>query len=131
MSTSGVPPLVYEKAANAVYIGSVFLKHLIESGMQLYLSFEGDEAVLKDVLGGKRVLDLTFRIFRLEVRTMNLGDFPCKTKHAIIIVVFSLELRSAKPYIHIIVIELQNHTYISLSLNFIADKYPRTWGTLP
>jgi len=52
MSTSGVLPLVYEKAANAVYIGSVFLKHLIESGMQLYLSFDGDEAVLKDVLGG-------------------------------------------------------------------------------
>ncbi|KEH38219.1 hypothetical protein MTR_2g063923 [Medicago truncatula] len=51
MSTSGVPPLVYEKAANAVYIGFVFLKHLIESGMQLYLSFDGDEAVLKDVEG--------------------------------------------------------------------------------
>ncbi|KEH29127.1 hypothetical protein MTR_4g054245 [Medicago truncatula] len=51
MSTSGVPPLVYEKAVNAVYISSVFLKHLIESGMQLYLSFDGDEAVLKDVEG--------------------------------------------------------------------------------
>jgi hypothetical protein len=52
MSTSGVPPLVYEKAANAVYISSVFLKHLIESGMQLYLSFDGDEAGLRSVLGG-------------------------------------------------------------------------------
>ncbi|KEH37692.1 hypothetical protein MTR_2g445250 [Medicago truncatula] len=58
-----------EKAANAVYIGSVFLKYLIESGMQLYLSFDGDEAVLKDVEGYvfKRVLDFTFGIFRLEV----------------------------------------------------------------
>jgi hypothetical protein len=35
MSTSGVPPLVYEKAVNAVYIGYVLSKHLIESGMQL------------------------------------------------------------------------------------------------
>ncbi|KAG5106020.1 hypothetical protein JHK82_042990 [Glycine max] len=31
MSTSGVPQLVYEKAVNAVYFTSVFLKHLIES----------------------------------------------------------------------------------------------------
>ncbi|KEH43790.1 putative dymeclin [Medicago truncatula] len=61
MSTSGVPPLVYEKAANAVYIGSVFLKHLIESGMQLYLSFDGDEAVLKDVLGDKTIENLVMR----------------------------------------------------------------------
>jgi hypothetical protein len=68
MSTSGVPPLVYEKAANAVYISSVFLKHLIESGMQLYLSFDGDEAGLKSVMGGmyKCMLDFTFEIYRLE-----------------------------------------------------------------
>ncbi|CAI8604607.1 unnamed protein product [Vicia faba] len=61
MSTSGVPPLVYEKAANAVYISSMFLKHLIESGFQLYLSFDGDEAVLKDVLGDQTIENLVMR----------------------------------------------------------------------
>ncbi|WJX14670.1 hypothetical protein P8452_04892 [Trifolium repens] len=61
MSTSGVPPLVYEKAANAVYISSVFLKHLIESGMQLYLSFDGDEAGLKSVLGDQTIENLIMR----------------------------------------------------------------------
>ncbi|KAJ1423853.1 Dyggve-Melchior-Clausen syndrome protein [Sesbania bispinosa] len=49
MSTSGVPPWVYEKAANAVYIRSVFLKHLIENDIQLYLSLNDNEAILKDV----------------------------------------------------------------------------------
>jgi hypothetical protein len=46
----------------------VFLKHLIESGMQLYLSFDGDEAGLKSVMGGmyKCMLDFTFEIYRLE-----------------------------------------------------------------
>lgn len=52
MSTSGVEPLVYEKAANAVYISSVFLKHLVESDIHLYLSFDDNEDVLKDVLRG-------------------------------------------------------------------------------
>lgn len=62
MSTSGVPPVVYEKAANAVYISSVFLKHLIESDIQLYLSFDDNEAALKDVLGGmyKCMFDFCF-----------------------------------------------------------------------
>ncbi|KAK7270560.1 hypothetical protein RIF29_23790 [Crotalaria pallida] len=49
-STSGVPPSVYEKAINAVYISSVFLKHLIESvqgdNLELYLSLDDNEAVL-------------------------------------------------------------------------------------
>ncbi|KAK7269269.1 hypothetical protein RIF29_21991 [Crotalaria pallida] len=50
ISTSSVPPSVYEKAINAVYISSVFLKHLIESvqgdNLQLYLSLYDNEAVL-------------------------------------------------------------------------------------
>ena len=56
MSTTGVPPLVYEKAVNAVYISSVFLKHLIESvqgdSVELYLSLDDNETIPKDVLGG-------------------------------------------------------------------------------
>ncbi|KAI5398760.1 hypothetical protein KIW84_064222 [Lathyrus oleraceus] len=31
---SGVPPLAYEKAVDAIYIGSVFLEHMMESGSQ-------------------------------------------------------------------------------------------------
>lgn len=56
MSTSGVPPLVYEKAVNAVYFTSVFLKHLIESAqdgdVELYLSLCDNESIPKHVLGG-------------------------------------------------------------------------------
>lgn len=52
MSTSGGLPLDYEKAANAVYISSVFLKHLIENDVQLCLSLDLDEALPKDVLAG-------------------------------------------------------------------------------
>ncbi|KAJ1402570.1 Dyggve-Melchior-Clausen syndrome protein [Sesbania bispinosa] len=61
MSTSGVPPLVYEKAANAVYISSVFLKHLIENDIQLYLSLNDNEAILKDVLGDQTIESLVMR----------------------------------------------------------------------
>ncbi|KAG4998322.1 hypothetical protein JHK82_029106 [Glycine max] len=54
MSSSGASPLVYEKAFNAVYISSIFLKHLIESdqgeNIQLYPSLEDNEDVQKDVL---------------------------------------------------------------------------------
>lgn len=56
MSPSGVPPVVYEKAVNAVYITSVFLKHLIESAqgddLALHLSLDKNEAMPKDILGG-------------------------------------------------------------------------------
>jgi len=55
VSSSGVSPLVYEKAVNAVYFSSIFLKYLIESvqgDIQLYLSLGDNEAVLKDVLRG-------------------------------------------------------------------------------
>ena len=56
MSTSGVPPEVYEKAVNAVYITSIFLKHLIESSngddIRLYQSLDANETMPKDILGG-------------------------------------------------------------------------------
>lgn len=64
MSSSGVSPLVYEKAVNAVYFSSIFLKYLIESvqgDIQLYLSLEDDEAVPKDVLRGMYDTTLCFR----------------------------------------------------------------------
>ncbi|KAK7343616.1 hypothetical protein VNO77_12506 [Canavalia gladiata] len=65
MSTSGASPLVYEKAVNAVYISSVFLKHVIESvqgdNVQLYLSLDDNETVQKDVLGDQTIENLVMR----------------------------------------------------------------------
>ncbi|XP_061376168.1 uncharacterized protein LOC133318196 [Gastrolobium bilobum] len=67
MSTSGVPPLVYEKAVNAAYISSVFLKHLIENvqgdTIQLYLSLDDNDAAAapKDVLGDQTIENLVMR----------------------------------------------------------------------
>ncbi|KAH1265229.1 hypothetical protein GmHk_01G000976 [Glycine max] len=54
MSTSGVTQLVYEKVINAVYLTSVFLKHLIESAqdgdVELYLSLHDSESIPKNIL---------------------------------------------------------------------------------
>ncbi|XP_028222494.1 dymeclin-like isoform X3 [Glycine soja] len=65
MSSSGALPLVYEKAFNAVYISSIFLKHLIESvhgeNIQLYLSLEDNEDVQKDVLRDQTIKNLVMR----------------------------------------------------------------------
>ncbi|RZB88924.1 Dymeclin isoform B [Glycine soja] len=65
MSSSGASPLVYEKAFNAVYISSIFLKHLIESdqgeNIQLYPSLEDNEDVQKDVLRDQTIENLVMR----------------------------------------------------------------------
>lgn len=56
MSVSGVPPVVYEKAVNAVYMTSIFLKHLIENvegdDLELHLLLDENESISKDILGG-------------------------------------------------------------------------------
>ena len=74
MSSSGASPLVYEKAFNAVYISSIFLKHLIESdqgeNIQLYPSLEDNEDVQKDVLRGM----YDSRCFRFRIKS-------CKCTH--------------------------------------------------
>ncbi|XP_019432528.1 PREDICTED: dymeclin-like isoform X1 [Lupinus angustifolius] len=65
MSTSGVPPLVYGKAVNAVHITSVFLKHLIESAqggnINLYLALHVDESISKDILGDQTIENLVMQ----------------------------------------------------------------------
>ncbi|ESW15309.1 hypothetical protein PHAVU_007G061900 [Phaseolus vulgaris] len=64
VSSSGVSPLVYEKAVNALYFSSIFLKYLIESvqgDIQLYLSLEDNEAVLKDVLRDQTIENFVMR----------------------------------------------------------------------
>ncbi|XP_020203052.1 dymeclin isoform X2 [Cajanus cajan] len=65
MSTSGGPPLVYEKAVNAVYITSVFLKHLIEStqdgDVKLYLSLHDSESIPINILGDQTIENLVMR----------------------------------------------------------------------
>ncbi|KAJ7979981.1 dymeclin [Quillaja saponaria] len=62
MSTSGVPSLVYSKAVNAVYIASVFLKHLIEisesDSLELYLSLAETEPAPKDILRDQNIENL-------------------------------------------------------------------------
>ena len=74
MSSSGAAPWVYEKAFNAVYISSIFLKHLIESdqgeNIQLYPSLEDNEDVQKDVLRGM----YDSRCFRFRIKS-------CKCTH--------------------------------------------------
>lgn len=57
ISASGAPSDVYDKAVNAVYITSVFLKHLIENAKSddiedLYLSLDEKEPIPKDFIGG-------------------------------------------------------------------------------
>ncbi|KAF7806909.1 dymeclin [Senna tora] len=65
MSASGVPPLVYEKAVNAVYITSVFLKHFIESAqgdnLELHLSLDENEAIPKDILRDQTIESLVMQ----------------------------------------------------------------------
>lgn len=54
---SGAPSNVYEKAVNAIYISSVFLKHLIENAKsddieELYLSLDEKEPIPKGFMKG-------------------------------------------------------------------------------
>lgn len=54
---SGAPSGAYDKAVNAVYISSVFLKHLIESAKsddieELYLFLDVKEPIPKDFIQG-------------------------------------------------------------------------------
>lgn len=57
ISTSDASNDVYDKAANAVYISSVFLKYLIENAKddnleELYLSLDENEPIPKDLVQG-------------------------------------------------------------------------------
>ncbi|KAI4317895.1 hypothetical protein L6164_025724 [Bauhinia variegata] len=65
MSTSGVAPSTYEKVVNAVYITSVFVKHLIENthgdDIKLYLSLDESEAIPKDILGEQTIENFVMR----------------------------------------------------------------------
>ncbi|XP_025979788.1 dymeclin-like isoform X4 [Glycine soja] len=65
ISTSGVLQLVYEKAVNAVYLTSVFLKHLIESAqdgdVELYLSLHDSESIPKNILRDQTIENLVMR----------------------------------------------------------------------
>lgn len=65
-SLSGTPPLAYVKAANAVYISSVFLKYLIEIAQsdnfeELYLSLDESETIPKEYTLGM-LLHLQFGV---------------------------------------------------------------------
>ncbi|XP_028776423.1 dymeclin-like [Neltuma alba] len=65
MSSSGVPPVVYEKAVNAVYITSIFLKHLIENvqgdDLELHLLLDENESIPKGILGDQTIENLVMR----------------------------------------------------------------------
>ncbi|KAG6664837.1 dymeclin-like isoform X2 [Carya illinoinensis] len=63
ISASGAPSDVYDKAVNAVYITSVFLKHLIENAKSddiegLYLSLDEKEPIPKDLIQDESIEDL-------------------------------------------------------------------------
>lgn len=66
VSASAVPSNVYEKAVNAVYISSVFLKHLIENAKsndieELYLSLDEKEPIPKDFIQEENIENLVVR----------------------------------------------------------------------
>ncbi|XP_059447133.1 uncharacterized protein LOC132178663 [Corylus avellana] len=66
VSASGAPSNVYEKAVNAVYISSVFLKHLIENAKnddieELYLSLDEKEPIPKDFIQDENIENLVVR----------------------------------------------------------------------
>lgn len=92
MSSSGALPLVYEKAFNAVYISSIFLKHLIESvqgeNIQLYLSLEDNEDVQKDVLRG--MYDSHCFRFRIKIFKCKMSRFYWTLLHFLFWVGFSI-----------------------------------------
>ncbi|XP_057423371.1 uncharacterized protein LOC130717235 isoform X2 [Lotus japonicus] len=77
MSTSGGLPLDYEKAANAVYISSVFLKHLIENDVQLCLSLDLDEALPKDVLADQTIENLVMRNVLNFIASVEVSSHTC------------------------------------------------------
>lgn len=61
ITNSGASSLTYEKAINAVYISSVFLKHLIENAKsdrigELHLSLNDSEHVPNEFTGGNSFL---------------------------------------------------------------------------
>ncbi|XP_027365717.1 dymeclin isoform X2 [Abrus precatorius] len=105
MSTSGASPLVYEKAVNAGYISSVFLKHLIESvqgdNIQLYLSLDDNEAAQKDVLGDQTIVNLVMR---------NVLDF-----------IASVEVSSETFLLHL---EVLNFMIIAMSTQLLCGPSP-------
>ncbi|KAE8022666.1 hypothetical protein FH972_008449 [Carpinus fangiana] len=66
VSASGAPSNVYEKAVHAVYISSVFLKHLIENAKsddieELYLSLDEKESIPKDFIRDENIENLVVR----------------------------------------------------------------------
>lgn len=73
ITNSGASSLTYEKAINAVYISSVFLKHLIENAKsnrieELYLSLNDSESASKEFTGG-----MTFLVSYSLIYTLNMG----------------------------------------------------------
>ncbi|XP_062169090.1 uncharacterized protein LOC133875099 isoform X1 [Alnus glutinosa] len=66
VSAAGAPSNVYEKAVNAVYISSVFLKHLIENAKsddieELYLSLDEKEPIPEDFIQDENIENLVVR----------------------------------------------------------------------
>ncbi|KAL5158924.1 Dymeclin [Glycine soja] len=68
MSTSGVPQLVYEKAVNAVYFTSVFLKHLIESAPDDQTI---ENLVMRNVLNFIASIDVSPNTYFLHLELLN------------------------------------------------------------
>ncbi|TKY53772.1 dymeclin isoform X1 [Spatholobus suberectus] len=105
MSNSGVPPLVYEKAVNAVYITSVFLKYLIESAqdgdIELYLSLHDSESIPKNILGDQTIENLVMR---------NVLNF-----------IASIDV---SPNTHLLHLELLNFMIIAMSTQLLCGPSP-------
>ncbi|KAI4345691.1 hypothetical protein L6164_012791 [Bauhinia variegata] len=105
MSTSGVAPSVYEKAVNAVYITSVFVKHLIENApgdnIKLYLSLDESEVIPKDILGAQSIENFVMR---------NVLDF-----------ISSVDMSPSTYLLHL---ELLNFMLIAMSTQLLCGPSP-------
>ncbi|KGN56942.1 dymeclin [Cucumis sativus] len=107
ITNSGTSSLTYEKAINAVYISSVFLKHLIEntkSGRieELYLSLNDNESASKDFIADQNVEDFVI--------------------HAVLSFIGSVNISDEKYFLHV---ELLNFMLIAMSTQLLSGPSPR------
>lgn len=107
ITNSGASSLAYEKAINAVYISSVFLKHLIENAKsdkieELYLSLNESESASKEIIGDQNVEDFVM--------------------HSVLSFIGSVSLSDEKYLLHV---ELLNFMLIAMSTQLLSGPSPR------
>lgn len=106
ISASGAPSNVYNKAVNAVYISSVFLKHLIESAKsedlgELYLSLDEKEPLPENFIQDENIENLVM--------------------HRVLSFISSVDVR---PNTYLLHLELVNFMLIAMSTQLLCGPSP-------